>query len=173
MFHASVSGSSREWMLSLVHAAATETEHNSAGGETMLAKVAELMFVEVVRKYIDQLPHDAHGWCSSLRDPQIGAAIRLLHERPAHRWTVDSLAREVGMSRSIFAERFVHSVGAPPMQYLAKWRLQLAASLLVNRGMSTGQAAADVGYDSDAAFSRAFKKYVGLSPGAWRKSRLN
>ena len=173
VFHASVSDASREWMLSLVHAAATETEHSTAGGETMLAKVAELMFVEVLRKYIDHLPQDARGWCAGLRDHQVGAAICLLHQRPAHRWTVDGLAREVGMSRSVFAERFVHSVGAPPMQYLAKWRLQLAANLLVNRGVSTGQAAAEVGYDSEAAFSRAFKKQVGLSPGAWRKCRLN
>jgi transcriptional regulator GlxA family with amidase domain len=133
-FSASVSEATREWMLSLVHAAATETEHGTAGGETMLAKVAELMFVEVIRKYIDGLPQDARGWCSGLRDPQVGAAIHLLHERPAHRWTVDSLVREVGMSRSTFAERFGDSVGAPPIHYLGKWRLQLAASLLVNRG---------------------------------------
>jgi transcriptional regulator GlxA family with amidase domain len=160
-------------MLSLVRAATTETERSSAGGETMLSKVAELMFVEVVRKYIEALPQDAHGWCSSLRDPNVGAAIRLMHERPAHPWTVDELARNAGMSRSIFAERFVHLIGAPPMHYLAKWRLQIAAGLLTTRGVSTGQAAAQVGYESEAAFNRAFKKYVGLPPGTWRKKRLN
>jgi AraC-like DNA-binding protein len=173
MFHASISTVSQEWLLSLVRAGAAESERGTAGGETMLAKIAELMFVEVIRKYIDGLPEDARGWCSSLRDPQAGAALRLIHDRPAHAWTVDSLARDVGMSRSVFAERFANFVGVPPMQYLARWRLQVAANLLTGRRMSIAEAAAEVGYESEAAFNRAFKKFVGLPPGAWRKRRSN
>ena len=118
MFHASISTASQEWLLSLVRAGAAESERGTAGGETMLAKLAELMFVEVIRKYINGLPEDARGWCSGLRDPQVGAALRLIHDRPAHAWTVDALAREVGMSRSVFAERFTSFAGAPPMEYI-------------------------------------------------------
>jgi AraC-like DNA-binding protein len=173
MFHESVSDSSREWMLSLIRAATAETESGTPGGETMLAKVAELMFVEAVRKYMQTLATSAPGWCSGLRDAKVGAALRLIHARPAHQWSVEELARQVGMSRSLFADRFVHFVGTPPMHYLAKWRLQVAAHLLVNRALSTAQVAAKVGYDSEAAFNRAFKRYVGLPPGLWRKSRLD
>jgi AraC-like DNA-binding protein len=173
MFHRSVSASSQDWMLSLVRAAASETQQNNAGGETMLAKVAELMFVEVVRKYIDDMPEGERGWCSGLRDPQVGAAIALIHNRPAYPWTVETLAHGVGMCRSIFAERFMYLVGSPPMQYLAKWRLQLASNLLMNRGMSIAKAAAEVGYESEAAFNRAFKKIVGVPPGVWRTNRLD
>ncbi len=121
MFHASVSSASQEWLLSLVRAGAAESARAAAGGETMLAKVAELMFVEVIREYIKALPEDASGWCSGLRDPQVGAALRLMHERPADAWTVEALAREVGMSRSGFAERFASFVATPPMEYLARW----------------------------------------------------
>jgi AraC-like DNA-binding protein len=95
-----------------------------------------------------------------------------MHGRPAERWTLDGLAREVGLSRSAFAERFTERMGAPAMQYLGNWRLQLAARLLEHQGMSIAQAAAEVGYESEAAFNRAFKKQVGVPPGAWRRSRL-
>ena len=172
MFHASVSSASQEWLLSLVRAGAAESARAAAGGETMLAKVAELMFVEVIREYINALPEDARGWCSGLRDPQVGAALRLMHERPAHAWTVEALAREVGMSRSVFAERFASFVATPPMEYLARWRLQRAATLLSTRGMSIPETAVEVGYESEAAFNRAFKRYVGQPPGMWRKNRL-
>jgi AraC-like DNA-binding protein len=169
MFHASVSPFSREWMLSLVRAAAVESEDKAAGGDTMLAKIAELMFVEVVRKYIRGLPEDARGWFSALRDPQIGAGITLMHDRPAEAWTVEALARAVGMSRSMFAERFVELIGVPPMHYLSKWRLQLAASLLTRTAISISAVAAEVGYESETAFNRMFKKVMGIPPAAWRK----
>jgi AraC-like DNA-binding protein len=173
MFHASVSTASQGWLLSLVRAAVEESEHGTAGGETMLAKLAELMFVEVLRKYISDLPEDARGWCSAIRDPQVGAALHLIHDRAAQAWTVNTLAHEVGMSRSTFAERFTSFVGVPPMHYLARWRLQLAANLLTSRGISIALAAAEVGYESEAAFNRAFKKFVGLPPGTWRKRRAD
>jgi AraC-like DNA-binding protein len=173
MFHASVSSSSQQWLLSLVRAGAAEYEHITPGGETMLAKVAELMFVEVIRKYISSLPPDARGWCSALRDPQVSDALKAIHQRPTETWTVDALAREAGMSRSTFAERFGAFVGEPPMQYLARWRLQRAATLLTKQGIGVAQAAAESGYESEAAFSRAFKRSVGMSPGAWRRQRLS
>jgi AraC-like DNA-binding protein len=167
---ASLSTASQDWLATLVRAAVDESHLGTAGTETMLAKIAELMFVEVIRKYIDRLPDHARGWCSGIRDPQIGAALNLIHDRPAHPWTVEALAREIGASRSVFAERFVSLVGVSPIHYLSRWRLQVAANLLT-QGMTLGRAAAQVGYESEAAFNRAFKKYVGLPPGAWRKRR--
>jgi transcriptional regulator GlxA family with amidase domain len=127
------------------------------------------MFVEVIRKYIASLPPDTNGWCSGLRDPQVSAALGLMHARPAEPWTVEALARQAGMSRSAFSDRFTHFVGVPPMQYLAQWRLQRAAGLLSKSNMSVGRAAAEVGYESEAAFNRAFKKLAGVPPGQWRK----
>lgn len=172
MLRAAVSTTSQDWMVSLVRAGVEESRQGTAGGETMLAKLAELMFVEVIRKYIEGLPEDARGWCSGIRDPQIGAALHLIHDRPAHSWTVETLAREVGVSRSVFAERFVSYVGVSPISYLSRWRLQVAANLLT-QGMTLARAAAEVGYESEAAFNRAFKKYVGLPPGTWRERRQN
>jgi AraC-like DNA-binding protein len=134
--------------------------------------VAELMFVEVVRRHIDSLPSDAASWLSGLRDDHVGAALALMHARPAEDWTLGRLAREVGLSRSAFADRFAHFVDESPMQYLTRWRMQLASRLLERQGMSVARAAGEVGYESEAAFNRAFKKCVGLPPGAWRRSRL-
>lgn len=171
MFHAPVSVASRGWLSSLVQVAVEESEHNSAGGETMLAKIAELMFVEVVRKYIDSLPEDSRGWFSGLRDRHVGAALRMIHGRPQEPWTLEALAREVGISRSALAERFTSYVQVSPMQYLARWRLQLAARLLDNKSVSIAAAAAEVGYESEAAFNRAFKRFAGVPPGAWRRAR--
>jgi AraC-like DNA-binding protein len=170
-FHAPVSAASQRWLLSLLGPGVEESERGTAGGEAMLTKLAELMFVEIIRKCIAALPDDARGWFSALRDRHIGAALHLIHGRPAEDWTVDRLAREIGLSRSAFAERFVNMVGVPPMHYLSRWRLQLAANLLVYKGVGIAAAAAEVGYASEAAFNRAFKKLVGIPPGAWRKSR--
>jgi AraC-like DNA-binding protein len=173
MFVAQVSPASQNWLSNLIRVATEESEHGSAGGETMLAKLAELIFVEVVRKHIDGLPEDARGWFSALRDRHIGLAMRLIHARPAEPWTIEGLAREVGLSRSAFAERFTDYVHVAPMHYLARWRMQLAARILEKQGVSVSQAAAEVGYESDAAFNRSFKKYLGVSPGAWRRSCLS
>jgi AraC-like DNA-binding protein len=173
MFVAQVSLASQDWLSNLIRVAAEESEHGSAGGETMLAKLAELIFVEVVRKHIDGLPPDARGWFSGLRDRQIGLALRLIHARPAEAWTIERLAREVGLSRSAFAERFTEYVQVSPMHYLARWRMQLAARMLEKQGVSVSQAAADVGYESEAAFNRSFKKYLGVPPGAWRRTTMH
>jgi AraC-like DNA-binding protein len=129
------------------------------------------MFVDVVRNHIDTLPAGSQGWLSGLRDEHVGAALRLIHARPTEAWTIERLAREVGLSRSAFAERFVHYVRITPMSYLARWRMQLAARLLERPSISVAQAGAEVGYESEAAFNRAFKRFVGVPPGTWRKAR--
>ena len=168
---APVSEASWRWVTRLLDAAVEATGHGGAGREAMLAKLAELMFVDALRGHLDQLPPDARNWVAGLRDPQVGAALRLLHGRPAEPWTLERLAREVAMSRSSFAERFAAYVGVPPMQYLGRWRLQLAARMLTWDAVSVSQAASAVGYQSEAAFNRAFKREVGEAPGAWRRGR--
>lgn len=158
-------------VLQLFRMATEETAMHRSGGETVLAKLAELLFVDALRRHIDGLPQDAIGWLSGLRDAQIGAALALLHGRPTENWTVVSLAREVGLSRSAFADRFMFFMQDSPMHYLARWRMQLATHLLGRQGASVSRVAAEVGYESEAAFNRAFKKYVGVPPGSWRKTR--
>jgi len=157
----------------LIRMALRESERPSAGGETILSKLSELLFLQAVRQYLDDLPAESTGWLSGLRDRHVGTALRLMHARPADRWTLDTLAREVGMSRSVFAERFTALIGSPPMHYLSNWRLQLAALALAHHGTSIAQVAAEVGYESEAAFNRAFKKQVGVTPGSWRRSQMN
>jgi AraC-like DNA-binding protein len=159
------------WVTDLFGLAIAEGASRRAGGETVLAKLSELMFVEVIRNHLMSLPDDARGWVSGLRDVHIGEALRLIHARPKEEWTLDRLARGAGMSRTAFASRFNHYVGVPPMQYLVRWRLQLAAHLLERSDVSIAQATAEVGYESEAAFNRAFKKFVGIPPGAWRDGR--
>jgi AraC-like DNA-binding protein len=172
LFRAQMSAASQSWLVSLLHVAADESELGGAGSETMLAKLAEVMFVEVVRKHIAGLPKDSRGWLSALRDRHIGRAMQAIHRQPAQQWTLETLAHEAGLSRSVFAERFAHCVGLSPMNYLGLWRMQLAARRLEIPGVSIAQIAAEVGYESEAAFNRSFKKFVGLPPGAWRKTRI-
>lgn len=148
-----------------------ETRSGSAGADAVLTRLAEVMFVEVLRRYLQELGPEQTGWLAGLRDPVVGQVLALLHARPAEAWTLDQLARDANSSRSVVAKRFTELVGCPPMQYLASWRMQLAASRLVQGGAKVATIAADVGYDSEAAFSRAFKKATGLAPGAWRASR--
>ena len=166
--HSSVGG---QLTHDLIRVALQEKENPRAGGETILSKLSELMFLQAVREYIESLPGESTGWLAALRDRHIGAALRLMHGRPAEAWTLDSLAREVGLSRSVFAERFADVMGTPAMAYLGNWRLQLAGRLLASQGVSIAQAAAKVGYESEASFNRAFKKQVGVPPGAWRRAR--
>lgn len=154
-----------------VKLALLESTSQRAGGECVLARLSELMFVEVVRRYVASLPPENVGWLAGLRDESIGRALGKLHHSPAHGWTLDELAREVGMSRSVLAERFTHFVGIPPMQYLAQWRMQLAASLLSSTSLSLAELAERVGYGSEAALSRAFKRWVGVAPADWRRGK--
>lgn len=154
-----------------VRLALKEAREPRPGGECVLGHLSELMFVDVVRRYLETLPPDRGGWLAGLREPFVGRALTALHQRPDHEWTLESLAREVGLSRTALAERFTHFVGQPPMQYLANWRMQLAAAHLRNSTDSVAAIADRVGYESEAAFSRAFKKALGAPPGQWRKRR--
>lgn len=155
----------------LVRMAIAESEAPTPGGETILARLSELLFLQAIRQHLAALPGDATGWLSGLRDRHVGRALALMHGQPARRWTLDALAQEVGLSRSVFAERFAALVGLPPMQYLATWRLQRAAWLMEVQGLGIAQAAAEVGYESEAAFNRAFRKRLGMPPGEWRRAR--
>lgn len=167
--HGRVSTESWRWMNALLEAAVAASAGHDAGREAMLAKVSELMFVEAVRAHIEGLPPETRNWAAGLRDPQVGAALRVIHGRYAEPWTLDLLAHEVSMSRSSLAERFTSFVGMPPIGYLTQWRLQLAARMLQDGTKSVAQAAAVVGYQSESAFHRAFKRQVGVAPGEWRR----
>jgi AraC-like DNA-binding protein len=129
------------------------------------------MFVEALRRYIESLPAEQTGWLAGVRDRFVGRALALIHARPAHAWTVEELGREVGLSRSALAERFATVLGQPPAQYLTRWRLQLAAHKLRAGEGSVARIAEEVGYESEAAFNRAFKREIGAPPAAWRRSR--
>jgi AraC-like DNA-binding protein len=145
-----------------------ESREPRAGGECVRLRLSELMFVEVVRRYLATLPPEETSWLAGLRDSVVGRALALLHERPAQPWTLEGLAHDVGLSRSALADRFTHFVGQPPMQYLTCWRMQVAARLLADGAAKVAAVALDVGYDSEAAFSRAFKKVAGVPPATWR-----
>jgi AraC-like DNA-binding protein len=151
--------------------AVAESNGPRIGRECVLGRLSELMFVEVVRRYLEALPDDRRSWLAGLRDPLVGRALVSLHGSPARDWTLESLAREVGLSRSVLAERFTQFVGQPPMHYLTQWRMQLAAAHLSGGAAGIAEVAERVGYQSEAAFSRAFKKLVGVAPSQWRRSR--
>jgi AraC-like DNA-binding protein len=153
-----------------VQAALAESSRPRMGGQGVLGRLSELMFVDVVRRYLESLPTEQTDWLSGLRDPYIGRALTELHRNPAREWTIESLARRVGLSRSALAERFTEFVGQPPMHYLTQWRMQLAANELLG-GESVAEVASRVGYESEAAFSRTFKKIVGTPPAQWRRER--
>jgi transcriptional regulator GlxA family with amidase domain len=150
--------------------AAEEIANGRPGSETVLAKLSELLFVEAVRRYADALPDGQTGWLAGLREPHVARALALLHHDVTRRWTVDDLCREVGLSRSALADRFIRLIGAPPMHYLASWRMQVATQKHRDTSASLAQVAETVGYDSEAAFSRAFKKAYGAAPATWRRS---
>ncbi|HEX4299129.1 MAG TPA: AraC family transcriptional regulator [Devosia sp.] len=155
----------------LIAAALSETGRDRPGTETVLAKLSEVLLVQALRTHLDQLPADASGWLGGLRDPHVGRALQLIHGLPAQDWTLPGLAREVGLSRSALAERFTRLVRETPMHYLGRWRMQLASHALEQPEQTIAAIAEDVGYQSEAAFNRAFKKYVGAPPGAWRRAR--
>lgn len=162
------SGRDQDLLGRLIDLALTDARVPRLGGESIRLRLSELIFVEVVRLCLESLPAHETGWLSGLRDPAIGKVLALLHERPARPWTLNLLAEEAGMSRAAMAARFNHLVGHSPMQYLTLWRMQIAARLLVDSSMKVATVGREIGYESEAAFSRAFKKIVGVSPAGWR-----
>jgi AraC-like DNA-binding protein len=159
----------RGWLLQLLDVGLQESISESLGARSMLAKLSELLFVEAMRRYAASLPPEQKGWLAGLRDPYVGRTLALMHGDPARSWTVDDLAREVALSRSALAERFVDLIGEPPMQYLTGWRLALAAQALRAGNEPIVRIAERCGYESEAAFNRAFKREFGSPPAAWRK----
>ena len=162
----------RSSLVFLINAARNETEGRRAGGEGVLARLGELLFVEAIRCHIESLDPEQTGWLAGLGDRHVGQALNLLHGNPAADWTLDELAKLVGLSRSTLAQRFTHLIGQPPMQYLTRWRMQLAAGLLVSGREPISRIAEAVGYDSEAAFNRAFRRTVGTPPAAWRQAQI-
>jgi AraC-like DNA-binding protein len=164
-------GLSSGWRESFARQVVEESRARRAGAGSVLTRLAELMFVEVLRRFLETLSPEQPGWLAGLRDDVVGRGLGLLHGAPAHPWTIEELASAVAMSRSAFADRFTALVGQPPMQYLAQWRMQLGAARLVAGDAKVAAVAEEVGYDSEAAFSRAFKRVMGVSPAAWRAGR--
>ncbi len=160
-------GSTRGWLNQFIQVALAESRDRRPGGQSVLSRISEVMFVEAVRRHLETLGPTDQGWLAGLRDEHIGRSLAVLHRRPSHPWSLEELAREAGLSRSAFADRFTYLVGRPPLQYLTRWRMQLAAGLL-EHGSKVTQVAFEVGYESEAAFSRAFKKITGHTPGTWR-----
>lgn len=159
------------WGVQAVRQAVLESHERRPGSAAVLERLSEMMFVDAVRRYIELLPEDATGWLAGLRDDCVGAALGLIHEDPGHSWTVEELAARVGLSRSALHDRFVRFVDDAPMQYLARWRMQVAATRLRETADPVANVGLDVGYGSEAAFSRAFKRIVGSAPSEWRKQR--
>jgi AraC-like DNA-binding protein len=162
-------GGTADWVRSSIQFSVAESVSARPGSAAVLARLSEVLFAEAIRHYMDELPPEQPGWLAGLRDRHVGRALALLHEDPAHAWTVDELATKVGLSRSALGERFNDLIGVPPMQYLTRWRTSLAARLLRESRFSILRVATDVGYESEAAFNRAFKRELGLPPAAWRK----
>lgn len=160
---------SADWIRSTFQYAAHEAEAGRQGSAAVLAKLAELLFVEAVRAHIQTLPEERTGWLAGLRDPGISRTLALMHGDVGRPWTVEDLARQAGMSRSGLADRFTRLIGVSPMHYLADWRLEVAGQMLRESRDPLARIAEKVGYDSEAAFSRAFKKKFGQAPAGWRR----
>jgi transcriptional regulator GlxA family with amidase domain len=162
---------SGHWLENSVLHLVEEAVSGRMGSEAMLAKLSEALFVDTLRRYVSGLPEQHTGWLAGARDPIVGKSLGLLHRRVAHPWTIAGLADETGISRSALVERFTRYLSEPPMTYLTRWRLQLAARSLEKTSRSVAEIAAEVGYESEAAFNRAFKREFGEPPGRYRSAR--
>jgi AraC-like DNA-binding protein len=164
---------SGQWLETSILHLMEEAASGTTGSEAMLARLSEALFVDTLRRYIAGLPEQQTGWLAGTRDPVLGKSLSLLHSRIAHPWTIAALADEVGISRSALVERFTRYLSEPPMAYLSRWRLQMAARSLEKTSRGVAEIAADVGYESEAAFNRAFKREYGQPPGRYRGDRKN
>jgi len=159
---------SGRWLENSIRFSVDHGDKSQAGGEAVLAKLAEVLFIETLRAYIAHLPAEQTGWLAGARDTEVGKTLALMHRQPADPWTLETLAREAGISRSVLAERFRHYLGETPMAYLTRWRLQLGAQMLTSTSYSVAQIAGEAGYESEAAFNRAFKREFSLPPARFR-----
>lgn len=163
------SSQAAEWRQASIRYALDARARSDGGDDALLARLPELVFLDCLRQYVEGLPADGIGWLAALRDPVVAEALVLIHAEPAAPWTVTDLARRVAVSRSVLADRFRQAMGVSPMRYLTQWRLQIASDLLRDTSLGVGALAGRVGYDSEAAFSRAFKRHVGVAPAVWRE----
>lgn len=159
----------QDWTMQCMRQAAGETLDRGPGVDAMLERLSEMMFIDAVRRYLGGLPEGSQGWLAGLRDRFVGRALGLLHASPADAWTVDELSQRVGLSRSAMHERFATMIGQTPMQYLAKWRMQVGSTLLRDTAATVASVALEVGYESEASFARAFKRLMGMPPAMWRR----
>lgn len=159
---------SGQWLENSLRYSVDNANASGPGGQAVLAKMSEVLFVETLRRYIALLSQDQTGWLAGVRDPEVGKALALLHRNPAHPWTIAGLANEVGISRSVLAERFRRYLAETPIAYLTRWGLQLGAQMLRSTNNGVAQIAADVGYESEPSFNRAFKREFGLPPARFR-----
>jgi len=159
---------SGQWLENSLRYSVDNADASMPGHETVLAKLSEVLFVETLRRYIALLPQEQTGWLAGVRDPEVGKALALLHRKPANPWTIAALATQIGMSRSVLAERFRRYLSETPMAYLTRWRLQLGAQLLKSTSHSVAEIASEVGYESEPSFNRAFKREFGLPPARFR-----
>jgi AraC-like DNA-binding protein len=157
------------WLENSIRFSVANASSSNAGAEAVLAKLSEALFIETLRRYVALLPAGETGWLAGARDPNVGKALGLLHSQPGRRWTIGALAASAGVSRAVLAERFRHFLGEPPIAYLTRWRLQLGARLLTTTGHTVAEVAAQVGYDSEAAFNRAFKRAFRVPPARFRR----
>ncbi len=164
-------GSAGAWISSMFHHAAEQIAAGHLGSEVLMSRLSELLFVEAIQRYASTLPDQQQGWLAGLKDPYVARALALIHARVAMPWTVEALGKEAGLSRSALADRFCGVLGIPPMQYLAKWRIHVAAHELVNSNKSIAQVAQEVGYESEASFTRSFKRVMNTPPATWRRRR--
>jgi AraC-like DNA-binding protein len=172
LVHVNVRGSNAGvWLEASVRYALAEARSPRPGGAGVLAKLAEVLFIEVLRLHMNEQAEGRTGWLAGVGDRIVGAALGSMHRNPAHAWTLDELARDAGTSRSVLAERFAQLVGTAPMQYLTQWRMLLASNLLVGSNVPLARIAEDVGYQTDTAFIRAFRREFGAPPAAWRRSQ--
>jgi AraC-like DNA-binding protein len=162
---------SGEWIESAIRHLASEREPSRAGRSALLAKLAEALFIETLRRYMAELPRQRTGWLAAARDPPVGRALGAIHREPGRAWTVASLAQQAGVSRTVFAERFARLLGEPPLSYVSRCRMQLGARLLETTDETVLQVALSAGYESEAAFNRAFKREFDLPPARYRSQR--
>jgi AraC-like DNA-binding protein len=156
------------WVGTFLRTAAAESHARNPGSEAVLERMSEMLFLEVLRRYVASLPEGETGWLAGIHDPVVGPVLAMLHGQPEGDWSVERLADAVHVSRSGLHERFTAIIGQSPMQYLGRWRMQAASGLLRDSDATVAEVAAAVGYESEAAFSRAFKRIVGVAPSAWR-----
>lgn len=166
-------GATDPWLTGTIRRTIHEATKPRPGSRNMLPRLTELMFVEILRNHIHTLSATEAGWFAALKDPVVGACLKQLHELPIHGWTIEQLTRLAGVSRTVLMNRFKHFLGQPPMQYLANWRLLLAAQALKSGELPVKSVAEQSGYESEAAFSRAFKRQFGLPPADWRKRQMS